>query len=102
EKPGYGIYGKIGVKPGMRARVAEILLRDVDELKAIGCQAYIVTFDPKDANSIWVMEVWDSEAAHDASLKLPTVQQAINEALPMLTGEFSQMKLEVMGGLGLS
>jgi len=100
-KTRYGLFGKMGVKPGMRDRVAEILLRDVDKLKAIGCQAYIVTLDPKDANSIWVMEVWESEAAHDASLKLPSVQQAIKEAMPMLTGEFSQMKLDVMGGLGL-
>lgn len=97
----YGLFGKMRVKPGMRYRVAEILLRDVDEMKAVGCHAYIVTFDKEDMDAIWVMEVWDSEAAHDASLKLPSVQQAIKEAMPMLTGEFSQMKLDVMGGLGL-
>src|SRR5690606_36047386 len=50
-KTRYGLFGKMGVKPGMRDRVAEILLRDVDKLKAIGCQAYIVTLDPKDARS---------------------------------------------------
>jgi dipeptidyl aminopeptidase/acylaminoacyl peptidase/quinol monooxygenase YgiN len=99
--PRYGLFGKMRTKPGMRYRVAELLLRDVDELKAIGCQAYIVTFDRDDVDAIWVMEVWDSEKAHDDSLKLPSVQQAIKEAMPMLTGEFSQMKLDVAGGLGL-
>ncbi len=97
----YGIYGKMGVKPGMRDAVVKLLLKDVDELRSIGCQAYIVTLDPNDPNLIWVMEVWDSEESHDASLKLPSVQDAIKQALPMLTGDFSQTKLDVVGGLGL-
>jgi len=97
----YGIYGKMGVKPGMRDAVVKLLLKDVDELRSIGCQAYIVTLDPNDPNLIWVMEVWDSEESHDASLKLPSVQEAIKQALPMLTGDFSQTKLDVIGGLGL-
>ena len=97
----YGIFGKMMVKPGMRDAVVTILRRDVEQLKSVGCHAYIITHDAQNQDAIWVMEVWDSPESHLSSLKLPSVRQAIKEALPMLTGEFSQTKLNVVGGLGL-
>ena len=36
--------------------------------------------DSADENSIWVTEVWDSVASHDASLSLPSVKNAIPQA----------------------
>jgi quinol monooxygenase YgiN len=42
-----------------------------------GCISYIVSKDTADENSIWVTEVWDSQASHDASLSLPAVKDAI-------------------------
>jgi quinol monooxygenase YgiN len=51
-----------------------------------------------DAEVIWVTEVWKSAESHAASLKLPTVKEAISEAMPSLTGEFDQIQLSVVGG----
>jgi quinol monooxygenase YgiN len=47
------------------------------------------------------MEVWASRNAHRASLQLPETRQAIAEAMPLLTGEFQSIGLDVIGGLGL-
>jgi quinol monooxygenase YgiN len=45
--------------------------------------------------------VWESREAHRASLQLPETRQAITEAMPLLTGEFQSIELDVVGGLGL-
>jgi hypothetical protein len=42
-----------------------------------GCLSYVVAKDANDENTIWVTEVWDSMAGHDASLSLPAVRNAI-------------------------
>jgi quinol monooxygenase YgiN len=39
-----------------------------------------------DEETIWVTEVWQTKAHHDASLQLPQVKAAIGRAMPMLTG----------------
>ncbi|MCI0390732.1 MAG: antibiotic biosynthesis monooxygenase [Acidobacteria bacterium] len=87
--------------PGKRDAVVAILLRDVEELKAVGCDLYIVNLAPNNPDVVWVSEVWTSREAHRASLQLPSVKQAITEARPMLTGEFEQIEVDVVGGLGL-
>lgn len=97
----YGLYGKLVTKPGMRDAVTQILLRGVDELKSVGCQLYIVNHAADEPEVIWVTEVWSSAESHAASLQLPSVQAAIGEAMPLLTGDFAQVKLDVVGGLGL-
>lgn len=97
----YGLYGKLVAKPGARDAVAAILTRGVDELTAYGCMLYIVSFDSEHPDVIWVTEVWKSAEGHTASLESPSVKKAIAEAMPMLTGEFSQTTLSVVGGLGL-
>jgi quinol monooxygenase YgiN len=67
-----------------------------------GCLSYIVANDPADANAIWITEVWDSKASHEASLKLPSVQAAIAKGRPMITGFGERFETEPVGGHGLS
>jgi quinol monooxygenase YgiN len=50
-----------------------------------GCFSYIVAKDATDENAIWVTEVWDSIASHDASLSLPSVKNAIPRAKAMVS-----------------
>ena len=45
-----------------------------------GCLSYIVAKDSAEENTLWVTEVWDSVASHDASLSLPAVRNAIPRA----------------------
>ncbi len=97
----FGLNGKMGVKPGQREAVVAILLRDVQELKKVGCHVYVVSVSPAHPDHVFVNEVWDSREAHRTSLQLPSVKQAIAEARPMLTGEFEHVELSVAGGLGV-
>jgi quinol monooxygenase YgiN len=91
----------MGVKPGQRDAVVEILLRDQDAVKDIGCDLYMVGTLADQPDSVCVTEVWTSREAHRASLALPSVQAAIAEAMPMLTGDFKQTEFSPMGGLGV-
>lgn len=96
----YGRYGKMVTKPGKRDAVVAILRRNLEALRAAGCLLYVINHDAEDENAIWVTEVWESAESHAASLQLPAVREAIGEAMPLLTGEFEQVELSVVGGLG--
>lgn len=98
----YGLIGTMRTKPGQRDAVVKLLLRDVDDLRAVGCHLYVVGLDHEDPDLIRVTEVWDSKDAHRASLQLPGVRATIAEAMPLLTGEFTQTEFPVAGGLGLT
>ena len=41
-----------------------------------GCFSYVVAADPAEPDALWVTEVWESQASHQASLQLPAVQAA--------------------------
>jgi quinol monooxygenase YgiN len=97
----YGYIGSMKVKPGHRDDVVGILLSGVEGLRELGCDLYIVSVSETADDIIWVTEVWQSKAAHDASLQLPEARAAIGRAMPMLTGEFSRQELTVVGGLGV-
>ena len=49
-----------------------------------GCLSYIVAKDATD-ETIWVTEVWDSMASHEASLSLPAVKNAIPRGKAMVS-----------------
>ena len=98
----YGVSGSMGTKPGQRDAVVALLLRDVEEMKAVGCDLYVVSVSDDKPDTIFITEVWKTADAHKASLQLPSVKAAIAEAMPMLSGEFEQVTYSVVGGLGLS
>ncbi|MCT2592525.1 antibiotic biosynthesis monooxygenase [Streptomyces sp. N2-109] len=97
----YGYIGSMKAKPGHREDVVSILLRNADSLRQAGCDLYVVSVSETDQDTIWVTEVWHTKERHDASLQLPEAKAAINEAMPMLTGEFTSQETTVRGGLGL-
>ena len=71
----WGLIAKITLLPGKRDEMIEILKGSASEMP--GCLSYVVAKDATDENTIWVTEVWDSLASHDASLSLPAVKNAI-------------------------
>lgn len=95
----YGLIGKMRAKPGRRGDLLAILLRGIDSMP--GCLNYIVAKDPSDGDAIWITEVWDNETSHKASLALPQVRAAINEAMPLIAGFDSSTSTEPVGGVGL-
>ena len=95
----FGLIGKMRAASGQRDRLIAILLEATGEMP--GCLSYVVARDPADADAIWITEVWDSEASHKASLSLPRVRAAINQAMPMIAGFESSIPTEPVGGVGL-
>ena len=71
----WGLIAKITLLPGRRDEMVEILKDSAADMP--GCLSYVVAKDVTDENTIWVTEVWDSMANHDASLSLPAVKNAI-------------------------
>src|SRR5262245_26880820 len=78
----YGLIGKITAKPGQRDALAKILLDGTGGMP--GCLSYIVANDAADADALWITEVWESKASHDASLSLPAVKDAIAKGRPLI------------------
>lgn len=96
----YGLIGKIKAQPGKRDALISILLENVSSMP--GCFSYVVCQDSADADAIWVTEVWDGPSSHKASLSLPSVQQAIALARPLIAGFGERFETIPVGGHGLS
>ena len=80
----YGLIAKLTMVPGKREEMIEILMGSAAGMR--GCLSYVVAKDSVDDNAIWVTEVWDSAASHDASLSLPAVKNAIPRAKEVISG----------------
>ena len=74
----WGMIAKITLIPGKRDEMIAILKESAADMR--GCLSYIVSKDAADENTIWVTEVWDSLANHNASLSLPAVKSAAPRA----------------------
>ena len=74
----YGLIVKLTVVPGRREEMIEILKESAADMP--GCLSYVIAKGSVDENAIWVTEVWDSLASHDASLSLPSVKNAMLRA----------------------
>lgn len=96
----FGLIGKIRAKPGTRDDLAVILKDGVGGMP--GCLSYVVAQDPNDADAIWVTEVWESRERHQASLGLPSVQDAIAKGRPLIAGFEERIETVPIGGHGLA
>jgi quinol monooxygenase YgiN len=95
----YGLIGKINAAPGKRDELIAILLEAVAGMP--GCVSYVVAKDSTDEGAIWVTEVWDTKASHEASLALPSVQEAIARGRPLIAGFGERFETVPIGGHGL-
>ena len=95
----YGLIGKMIAAPNQRDALIAILLEGLSGMP--GCLSYIVAKDPIDPNALWITEVWDNQASHQASLSLPSVQQAIAKGRPLIAGFGERFETEPVGGHGL-
>src|SRR5262245_61372815 len=95
----YGLIGKMTASPEQREALIAILLESNGGMP--GCLSYIVAKDTTDVDAIWITEVWDSQASHDASLSLPAVKSAIARARPLIAGFSNVVVTMPVGGIGL-
>ena len=96
----YGLIGKMNVVPGQRDALIKILIEGVAGMP--GCQSYVVAKDHTDSNAIWTTVVWDSQASHQSSLSLASVQNAIAIGRPMIAGFGERFETIPVGGHGLT
>jgi quinol monooxygenase YgiN len=100
EQKMYGLIGKMKVVSGQRDALISILIEGIAGMP--GCLSYIVAQDQTDPDALWVTEVWNSKISHQASLSLPTVQQAIALGRPLITGFGERFETTPIGGQGLA
>jgi quinol monooxygenase YgiN len=74
----YGLIVKLTAVAGKRDELIRLLKESSAGMP--GCFSYVIAKDAADENAIWVTEVWDSQANHDASLSLPAVKNAIPQS----------------------
>lgn len=89
--------GTLGALPGKREELVAQLTQRSDRLREIGCLAYEVGVNEDEPDTVFVVELWESAAAHQYSLALPGVQASIAEARPLLSGAFDGFGFEVVG-----
>ncbi len=89
--------GTLGAVPGKRDELVALLTRRNHALSRAGCLAYEVGVNDDAPDTVYVVELWESAAAHRASLELPDVRAAIAAARPLLSGEFGGFRFDVVG-----
>lgn len=95
----YGLIGKMTAVAGQRDALAAVLLEGTQAMP--GCLSYVIATDPSDPDALWVTEVWDTRASHQASLGLPAVQAAIAKGRPLIAGFGLRVETVPLGGVGL-
>jgi quinol monooxygenase YgiN len=95
----YGLIGKMISKPGQRDALLAVMLQGAQDMP--GCLSYIIAKDAGDENAVWITEVWEDEASHQASLQLQSVRDAIAEAMPLIAGIEPGVITDPVGGVGL-
>lgn len=96
----YGLIGRMNAVSGKRDELIAILLESSADMP--GCLSYIVARHASDPDAIWVTEVWEDQASHQASLALPAVQQAIGRGRSLIAGFGERFETIPVGGYGLS
>jgi quinol monooxygenase YgiN len=89
--------GTLGAAPGKRDELVAHLTQRSDRLRQLGCHLYEVGTNDDDPDTVFVIEIWDSANAHQASLDRPDVRASIAEARPLLSGNFGGFRFEVVG-----
>lgn len=98
----YGLHGRITAYTGQREALLSALLRGAEILGDLeGCYAYIVSRATDDEDSVWVTEVWWSQADHQASLAHEAIRTLITEARPLIAGMSDRIEFEPVGGKGV-
>jgi quinol monooxygenase YgiN len=71
-------------------------------MAAAGCRLHLVSQDMGRPDTVWVVEVWDSKAAHDAAVALPAAAALTERVLALCEAVGSRVETTVVGGLELA
>ena len=98
----FGMHAKIRSQTGQRDALVAVLLDAAAALQQVpGCQLYLVSVSPSEPETVWVTEVWSSQAEHQASLTRDDIQPILSRGRPLIAA-FERIQMEPLGGKGLS
>jgi quinol monooxygenase YgiN len=89
--PDYGLIGQIIAAPGQRAALADIMRAGTGGMP--GNFGYLIGEDSVNPDALWIIEIWETKAHHEASLQLPQIQAVIARARPIIAG-FGETRIE--------
>jgi quinol monooxygenase YgiN len=89
--------GTLGTVPGRRDELIKTLTQRSDLLRELGCNTYEVGVNDDDPETVFVVEIWESQEEHRRSLDHPQVQASIAAARPILSGDFGGFRFDVVG-----
>ena len=95
----YGLIAKLTAVPGKRNELIAVLKDGAKNMP--GCLSYVLAKDSADERLLWVTEIWDSEASHNASLTLPAVKNAMAQGKPLIAGFEKVAVTNPVAGVGL-
>lgn len=94
------LHGSLRAQDSKALELAKILIQASELVGALkACRLYAVSQAAEGGNEVWVTEIWDSKADHQASLQMPEVRALISQAMPLLDGapQGGQV-LDLLGG----
>lgn len=95
----YGLIVKMTIVSGKRDEMIGVLRESAVGMP--GCFSYVVAKDAADENVLWVTEVWDSQASHDAALSLLAVKAAIPQGRALVSNFERVASTAPVWGVGL-
>ena len=78
----YGLISKFRALPGRRDDLVALMKSGSAPMP--GCISYVLATDPADRDLIWITEVWETQADHAASVKIPAIAETIRQAMPLI------------------
>ena len=81
----YGLVVKLTAARGRRGELIE-MMGGKDSQTVKGCLSFIVAEDAADEDVLWITEVWESQASHEASLALPPIKESLKDVDTLIAG----------------
>jgi quinol monooxygenase YgiN len=66
-----------------------------------GCELYVINISADDTDTVWVTEVWSTQADLDASLTRDSVKASVGQVMALLAGPPERIDVSPVGGKGL-
>ena len=93
---------KLKAREGQRGVLVEHMLGVAQLLAEVpGCELYVINTSAADTDTVWVNEVWSSQAELDASLTIDSVKASVQQVVSLLAGPPERIDILPVGGKGL-
>jgi quinol monooxygenase YgiN len=100
-----GRYVRFSAQPGRGDELAALMTEVARALVGVaGCRLYLANRDAAEPDTVWVTELWDSQADVDASLAVLQTEAGkarLAEVMSLLDGPPQRTDLQPLGGVGI-